>query len=122
MLRGRREELDIAIASKIGIKIINTAISIPVGIATKKIVERTWAAARPDDPPRKAKDADTRWADAIGWAVLSAAGIVVAEFLTRQGTDIAYRKLTGLEPPPPKPSKAAKKLAQASEKARATND
>jgi Protein of unknown function (DUF4235) len=111
-----------AIAAKISIKVINLAISIPVGIATKKIVERTWAAARPDDPPRKAKDADTQWADAIGWAVLSATGIVVAEFVTRQGTAVAYRKITGLEPPPPKPSKAAKKLSGASEKAKATND
>ncbi len=111
-----------AIASKIGYKVINLAVSIPVGIATKKIVERTWAAARPGDPPRKAKDADTRWADAIGWAVLSATGIVVAEYLSRQGTEIAYRKVTGLEPPPPKPTKAAKKLAQASEKSKATAD
>ena len=111
-----------AIASKIGMKVINMAISIPVGIATKKIVERTWAAARPDDPPRKAKDVDTRWADAVGWAVLSAIGIVAAEYLSRQGTAIAYRTITGLEPPPPKPSKATKKLAQASEKSKATAD
>ena len=111
-----------AIGAKITFKVINLAISIPVGIATKKIVERTWAAARPDDPPRKAKEADTQWGDAIGWAILSATGIVVAEFLTRQGTEVTYRKITGLEPPPPKPSKAAKKLAGASEKSKTTAD
>ncbi len=111
-----------AIASKVGMKVINLAISIPVGIATKKIVERAWATARPDDPPRKVKDIDTQWGDAIAWALLSATGIVVTEYITRQGTAVAYRKITGLEPPPPKPSKAAKKLSQASEKSKATAD
>ena len=111
-----------AIAATIGYKVISMAISVPVGIVTKKVVERTWAAARPDDPPRKAGQADTQWADALGWAVLSATGIVVAEFLTRAGSEVAYRKIVGLEPPPPKPSKAAKKLAKASEKTRVTKD
>ena len=111
-----------AIGATIGLKVINLAIGIPVGIATKKLVERTWAAARPDQPPRKAKDVDTKWSDALAWAVLSAAGIVAAEFLTRQGTAVAYRSITGTEPPPPKPGKASKKLSGASEKAKVTDD
>ncbi|WP_375487396.1 DUF4235 domain-containing protein [uncultured Jatrophihabitans sp.] len=111
-----------AIGAKIGLKVINLAIGIPVGIATKKLVERTWTAVRPGDPPRKAKDVDSTWSDALTWAVLSAAGIVAAEFITRQGTAVAYRSITGLEPPPPKPSKATKKLAGASEKSKVTDD
>jgi hypothetical protein len=111
-----------AAGAKIGMKLISIVIGIPVGIATKKVVEKAWLAARPDDPPRKPSETDVRWGDAVAWAAVSAAGIVVAELLTRRGTEAAYKAITGSAPPPPKPSKDAKRLAKASEKAAATPD
>lgn len=98
-----------AAAAKIGLKLMSALISIPVGIATKKLVERTWVAARPEKPPREAKDEGVRWGDAIGWAALSAAGVVVAELVTQRSTTAAYRAITGNEPPAPKPAKPSKK-------------
>lgn len=108
--------------AKIGMKLISVAVSIPVSIATKKVVERLWVAARPNDPPRKATEAEVAWTDAIGWAALSAVGIVIAELATRRSTEVAFRAITGTEPPPAKPAKPSKKLAQASEKSKATAD
>jgi Protein of unknown function (DUF4235) len=111
-----------AAGAKIGMKLMSIVIGVPVGILTKKVVERTWLAARPENPPRKSTDTDVQWGDAIGWAALSAAGIVVAELVTRRGTQVAYRAITGNEPPPPKPGKDAKKLEKAASKAKVTAD
>jgi hypothetical protein len=111
-----------AIGAKIGIKTMSFVIGIPVGIVTKKAVEKVWLTARPEDPPRKPSDADTRWGDAIAWAVLSAAGIVVADLLTRRGAEAAFTAITGSKPPEPKPGRAPKALTKASEKSKATAD
>jgi hypothetical protein len=52
--------------------------------------------------------AEVRWADALAWAALSAAGIVVAKLITRRGAESAYRVVLGA-PPPRVKSKAEKK-------------
>jgi uncharacterized protein DUF4235 len=111
-----------AAGAKIGIKTMSIVIGIPVGIATKKLVERIWILARPDDPPRKPSENEVQWVDAIAWGALSAAGIVVADLVTRRGAEAAFRAITGSEPPAAKPHKSIKKLEKASEKSRATAD
>lgn len=109
-----------AAGAKVGMKVISFVIGIPVGIMTKKVVERSWTAVRPQDPPRKPSEADVRFMDAVGWAALSAIGIVVAELITRRSTEVAYQALTGNPPPPPKPGKDAKKLAKVEATAKTT--
>ena len=111
-----------AAGAKVGMKVISVVIGIPVGIVTKKLVERTWSVARPEDPPRKPSDADVRLVDAAGWAALSAVGIVIAELVTRRSTEVAYQAITGNPPPPPKAGKDAKKLAKVEAKAKTTAD
>jgi hypothetical protein len=87
------------LGSKIAMKGISVVIGIPVGIVTKKVVERAWLTARPDDPPRKPSEPDVRWTDALGWAALSAAGVVIAELVTQTSAKAAFRAITGNEPP-----------------------
>ena len=87
-------------AGKIVLKILTIAISIPVTRAVAKVIERAWLAARPDNPPRTPTDAEVRWADALAWAALSAAGIVVAKLITQRGAESAYRAVLGTPPPP----------------------
>lgn len=115
-----------AAGAKIGMKVMSIVIGVPVGIVTRNIIERTWTAARPTEPPRKASDAGVQWADALGWAALSAVGIVAADMLTRRGTEVAFTAITGTPPPPSKPGKKAgkgsKKLEKAAEKSPATNE
>jgi hypothetical protein len=105
-----------AISSKIGMKVLTIAVGIPVTRVVTKLVEGAWHSLHPNDPPRDADAAGVRWADAIGWAALSAAGVVIAELVTRRGAEETWRTLTGLEPPPPPPTKAEKKLAKAQSK------
>jgi len=101
------------IVGTIGWKITTIAIGIPVGIAAKKGVERAWAAARPDKPPRGAKDPNVNWGDALGWAALSAVGVAVAELVTMKGASSVWRALVGAEPPPVEKARAEKEKAEA---------
>jgi hypothetical protein len=100
------------VAGKIGLKLVTIAVSIPVGIATKRVIERAWTTARPADPPRKPSDPDVRWTDAVAWAAISAVGVVAADLIARRGAESLWRTLTGSEPPTPK-SKDQKKLEAA---------
>lgn len=104
-------------AGKIGMRALMIVVGIPVGIVTRNAVVKVWAAARPDGPPHDPKQPDVKWTDAIGYAALSAAGVVAAELLTRKGAEQTWRVITGTEPPPPPLTKAEKKLAKAEQKA-----
>jgi hypothetical protein len=97
---------------KLSFKIVSIVIGIPIGILTRKTVERLWLAARPDDPPHEASDPAVTWGDALGWAALSAAGVAVAELVTIKGAASVWRALTGGEPPASKADKKAKKDAK----------
>ena len=102
-----------AAGSAIGMKAMSIVIGIPVGIVTKKAVERAWIAVRPGDPPRQPTERGVRWADAIAWAALSGASVVIAELMTRRSAEAAFRALTGSEPPPRKKPKVHKKAGAA---------
>ncbi len=87
------------VAGKIVMKLLTVAVGIPVGIATKKAIEQTWATARSADTPRKPSELGVRWGDALGWAALSAAGAVLANLLSRRGAEELWRTVIGTEPP-----------------------
>jgi hypothetical protein len=100
-------------AARLVMKGFSIAVGIPVGIATKRLVDEVWSMARPSNPPRKPNETGVIWRDAISWAALSAVGIVVADLVTRKGAEEVWRTLLGTEPPEPKDTKAQRKLAAA---------
>jgi hypothetical protein len=100
-------------AGKIVMKVLTIAIGIPVGKATKKAVDQTWARTRGDVTARDPKSSSARWVDAIGWAALSAAGMTLAQLATRKGAEQTFKAVLGVNPPPPPPGKAEKKAAKA---------
>lgn len=102
------------IGGKLGMKVLTIAVGIPVGIFTRKLVERAWIASGADRP-RTVSDERVQWADAIGWAVLTGVGMAVADLATRKGAEEVYRTLLGGEPPVVK-TKASKKVAKAEPK------
>ncbi|HEU5265163.1 MAG TPA: DUF4235 domain-containing protein [Jatrophihabitans sp.] len=85
--------------AKIGVRVLTVVISIPVGIATRKVVERAWLAARPDNPARRPAEPGVKWADAVVWAAMSAAGLAVADLVARRSAEAAYEAITGNNPP-----------------------
>lgn len=86
-------------ASKSTIKILTIVIAIPVGVASKRVVARVWATARPDAQLRRTSQSGASWGDTLGWAVLSTAGVVVTELVSRRTAEAAYRAALGIEPP-----------------------
>jgi hypothetical protein len=91
------------LVDKIGWKLITVLVSIPVGIGVRKGIEHLWRTARPNDPPRSAADPDASWADALGWAALSGAGVAAAQLATGKGAGSVWRKVMGTPPPVKKP-------------------
>ena len=102
--------------SRFGVKLLTVAVGIPVGILTKKLVEKTWAALGPQEPPHTEAQSRNRVAEAAGYAALTAAATVVARTVSRRGGEKAWQAITGLEPPPPPLSKDEKKAAKKAEK------
>ena len=98
-------------AGKIVFKLLSVGIGIPVGIAARKGIEKAWLAARPGDPPRKAKDPATGWPDAIAWAAVSGVGLAIAELITYKGATAAYRALTGSRSPAQQKAEAERRTA-----------
>lgn len=85
--------------SKLLYRVLSVLIAIPVGRAIAKLVEHAWTAARPDDPPKDPKKADTGWADAITWAAISGVGVALAKLLTTKGAAGAWKAVVGTPPP-----------------------
>jgi hypothetical protein len=100
-------------AGKIGMKLLTIAVGIPVGIVTKKLVDRVFVTVRPDAEGRAPSDPGVRWSDALSWAAISSVGIVATELLSRRGAEEVWRTIVGTEPPPPKPPKAVQKAEKA---------
>jgi hypothetical protein len=103
------------LGAKVTMKLLTIAIGIPIGIATKKVVEKVWVAAGPDRP-RTAGDETVQWADAIAWAALTAVGMAAADVATRKGAEEVYRTLLGKEPPASVKPKASKRVSSAEPK------
>jgi hypothetical protein len=103
--------------SKVGMKLLTTLIGIPVGLVTKRLVDNTWKAARPEDPPKMNHQPAAKVVDVVSWAALTAAGVAATEIITRKSSEEAYRRLFGTEPPPPPLPKSEKKAQKQAEKA-----
>ncbi len=103
------------LGAKITMKIMTMAVGIPVGIATRTLVEKIWVAAGPDRP-RTAADDGVQWTDAIAWAALTGIGMAAADLVTRKGAGEVWRTLIGTEPPQTVKPKASKRVAGAKPK------
>lgn len=103
------------LGAKITMKLMTIAIGIPIGIATRKLVEKVWVAAGPDRP-RTASDDGVQWADAIAWAALTGVGMAIADVATRKAASEAYRTLVGSEPPASIKPKASRRVSAAKPK------
>lgn len=96
-------------AGRLTMKIMTIVVTIPVGLATRALVVRAWSMARPADAPRKPGEDGVKWGDAVGWASLSAASLVVTNLVARKGAEEMWRTIIGGDPPPRALSRAEKK-------------
>jgi NADPH:quinone reductase-like Zn-dependent oxidoreductase len=110
-------------AGKVSVKMLTMVIGIPVGIVTRKLTEKAFAAARPNAEYHEAEDAGVDWKDALVWAAISGVGFAAAELITRRGAQEVYHVVTGNEPPAQlsKGQKKALKKKQKQEKKELAN-
>jgi Protein of unknown function (DUF4235) len=87
------------LTSKILYRLLSLAIAIPTGRAVSKLVERAWVAARPQDPPKNPKKADTTWSDALTWAAIAGVGTALSKLLTAKGAAGLWKAVIGTAPP-----------------------
>ena len=100
------------LGAKITMKIMTMAVGIPIGIATRKAVEKIWVAAGPDRP-RTASEDGVQWTDAIAWAALTGIGMAAADLATRKSAGEVWRTLIGTEPPQTIKPKASRRVSAA---------
>jgi len=93
-------------------KVLTILASIPITKGVQVVIAKVWSKLRPAQPTTNAQDPSVKAGDAIAYAALSAAGVVAAQLLTRKSAETAYRKVLGLEPPPPPPTRVEKRLAK----------
>lgn len=102
-------------AGKLSVKVLTMLIGIPVGIVSRKVTAKAFAAARPDAEYHEVKDAGVDWKDALAWAAISGVGFAAAQLVTRRGAEAVYAVITGNEPPQ-QLSKAQKKALKKQQK------
>lgn len=98
--------------SRATMKVLTILASIPITKGVQIVIAKIWSKLRPEQPTTNSQDPQVKAGDAIGYAALSAAGVVAAQLLTRKSAETAYRKVLGLEPPPPPPTRVEKRLAK----------
>jgi hypothetical protein len=89
----------VKIIGKLLYRILSIIIAIPIGRAVSKLAEQAWVAARPNDPPKDPRKADTGWADALTWAVITGISAALSKLLTSKGAAGAWRAIIGTDPP-----------------------
>jgi len=76
-------------------KVLGTGSALVAAAAAQKGISALWRVSTGEDPPTVPEDPDTRWGEAVAWAVLSGAAIGLARlFATRRAAQY-YRRSTG---------------------------
>ena len=101
--------------SKIGMKILTVAISIPVGIGLRRTVEKVWLATGADRPV-PARGTGEPWADAIGWAALTGMAMGIADLVARKGAEELWHTVVGSRAPVRVKPTASKRVRKATPK------
>src|SRR3954453_7687803 len=76
-------------------RIIGTGSAVLAAAAAQKGLSAAWKLATGDDPPTIPEDPETTWTEAIAWAMLSGAVLVVARLVATRRAAHYYMKSTG---------------------------
>ncbi len=87
------------LGGKLVFKVVRLAVGIPVGIAVRQGIERSWRATHAGNPARRPNDPQVLWTTAITYAGFSAAALAVGQLARNQGARRIYRRMLGSEPP-----------------------
>ncbi len=76
-------------------KVIGTGSAVLAAAVAQKGISAAWKLATGEEPPTIPEDPDTRWGEAVAWAVLSGAAIGIARLYATRRAAVYYRNSTG---------------------------
>jgi hypothetical protein len=76
-------------------KVLGTGSAVLAATVAEKGLKALWRTATGAEPPAVPEDPDTRWGEAVGWAVLSGAVIGLARLAATRRAAQYYRHSTG---------------------------
>ena len=83
----------------IGWRLLGAVSALVAGLAARKLMVKVWQAATGGNPPANPAAPDTRWSEAIPYAVASGAAMGLARMLATRKAAGYYRRSTGHLPP-----------------------
>jgi hypothetical protein len=85
--------------SKLAYRVLTAAFAIPIGIVSRRLLDRAWKGTQGGAPPRDPHAPTARFTDVLAWAGLSAIAVTAVRFLSSRSAAKAYRALTGRAAP-----------------------
>jgi hypothetical protein len=76
-------------------RILGTGSAVLAASAAEHGVRAAWRTATGSEPPALPEDPDTRWGEAVTWALLSGAVIGLARLMATRRAAAYYKKSTG---------------------------
>ena len=76
-------------------KVLGTGSAVLAATLAEKGLEAVWRTATGNEPPTAPEDPDTRWGEAVTWALLSGAVIGLARLAATRRAAAYYRQSTG---------------------------
>ena len=76
-------------------KVLGTGSAVLAASVAERGLVALWRVATGDDPPSMPEDPDTRWGEAVTWALLSGAVIGLARLAATRRAAAYYRRSTG---------------------------
>jgi hypothetical protein len=80
-------------------KLLGLGMTVPAGIAVKKLADLTWLKVRGYPPPKNPAAPGVDWPEALAWAAASGALMGIGRLVAARGATSAYRSITGELPP-----------------------
>jgi len=80
-------------------KVIGLGLTVPAGIAVKKLADTAWLKVRGYPPPKNPAAPGVGWPEALAWAAVSGALMGAGRLVAARGATSVYQSITGELPP-----------------------
>jgi hypothetical protein len=86
-------------AGKLGYKVLAGVGAAVGGTVARKALDTGWRTATGKEPPTNPEHPDVKWAEAVTWAVASAAIVALVRLLAQRRIAATWRRASGELPP-----------------------
>jgi hypothetical protein len=97
MSRSGHRQQEVVVGSLVW-KVLGSGAAVAAAALAEKGVTTAWRAATGEEPPVNPENPDTRWGEAVAWALLSGAAIGLARLVATRRAAAYYRSSSGVLP------------------------